>query len=700
MGFGLVRVRADGCFVFKWNKAIDINEPAQKAILFHDSAREDLLLQVKYDGALKDFGWLIPTPTLPKVEEGKMEPFYELSQLTQRHFGTSDSTMQGRPRGMLSADGEDEGVKVIEIKTVGAYEVSILSAKDASSLQHWLQAHEYSVPEGKSEIVEDYTRRGWYFVAVKIQLNGSLGFKIVSAASSKDAQSAVKARKTLQSKLSSGELHPLLITFDTPKAVFPLKISAVGGKPSEVSLYIIAAEPLLNGFIFGKSVEELSRQHAQWEDEKSARAEQLQKMRENSRAMGLRFFLDSFYNTSRRDPIPERLRDYTQDDLVALAREELGPIPTERLGEIFYAEPGGMLQCLRLTAEQIPVCARTFSRLKAGEWYLTKQVYAFAATEMRDLAFEPALAALSRTMSQPVGEVSSQSLAKLGPHAHVQLASACNSSNSIERLNAVIGIETSRNPDFGDNLAVLLKDQTPAIRLHALRASEANPESRFVDTIVALLGDPMLEIRQEASGYLSNHECPDRTPFYLALMRDPDANVRMYSLAIATWINRYAASDEVYREALRLLKDSDEHVRASALRTMRDKDVPRADVLPFLSSPVSVVSAMAHSMLRRGPSESFAETRTLSSMEVIGLVTNRVTTARLAGLKTLQQQGDAEAVELILPLLTDTNRLVRNRAFFVLRNITGEAVTENDPSKWQAWWKTNKSSFRPTKAVQ
>jgi hypothetical protein len=51
---------ADGCFVFKWNKEIDINEPTQKAIIVHDAGREDLLIQVKYEGPLEEFGWLIP----------------------------------------------------------------------------------------------------------------------------------------------------------------------------------------------------------------------------------------------------------------------------------------------------------------------------------------------------------------------------------------------------------------------------------------------------------------------------------------------------------------------------------------------------------------------------------------------------------------------------------------------------------------
>jgi HEAT repeat protein len=702
-GLGLASALADGCFVFKWNKAVDINEPAQKAIIFHDSGREDLLLQVKYEGSLEDFGWLIPTPNLPDVGEGTMEPFYELSKLTQRHFGSDEGRGTGRNSLTQRGGGPVEDVKVIQIKTVGAYEVSILSTKDAGSLQRWLKAHAYSFPEGKSEILEEYIRLGWYFVAAKIELNKGLGFKKAPATTPKEAPSAAGVRTTLQSKLSSGELHPLLISFDTPKAVFPLRISAAGGKPSEVSLYLIAAEPLLSGFIYGQSVERLGRQCDQWEAEKSVRPENRSKSKESISALKLQFFLDSFYSKDSGDPIRERLRDYTREELIGLAREEESTVPTENLGEVFYAPLGEMLRCLRVNAKELPVCARSFSRLKKGEWYLTKQVHTFTPTEMRDIEFEPAFSALAGTMSQRAGETAARVLAQLGPKAQVYLTQACRSTNSTERLNAVIGIEGAPNPGFADALLVLLKDQTPAIRLHALCAVNLNPESRFVDTIVGLLRDPIREVRMEAGGYLTQHEPPERTPFYLALMRDPDPNVRMSSLGIASWINRYAPSDEVFREALRLLKDPNEDVRAGALHAlyrMHDKDVPRAEILPFLSSPDSGVRGIAYAMLSPRSPGLPRVSMELSSTETVVLLTNRVTTVRLLGLKNLRGRGDADAVELIFPLLADTNKLVRNRAFFVLREITGADVPENDPAKWQAWWTANKSSFRPKPTVE
>src|SRR5262245_8620366 len=190
LGGALVALPAlgDGCFVFGWDKTVDINEPTQKATIVFDSGREDLLLQVKYEGALQDFGWLIPVPSLPTVTKGSMQPFYELSQLTQRQFGTpTEAASLGIRRG-----GPPEPVKVIEIRTVGAYEVSILSARDAGSLERWLKAHGYSIPEGRESIIDEYIKKGWYFVAARIQLDGDVALKLVSSTSPKDPDPSAK----------------------------------------------------------------------------------------------------------------------------------------------------------------------------------------------------------------------------------------------------------------------------------------------------------------------------------------------------------------------------------------------------------------------------------------------------------------------------------------------------------------------------
>jgi hypothetical protein len=529
-------VLADGCFVFKWDKKIDTNEPTQKAIIVFDSGREEILLQAKYEGPLEEFGWLIPTPSLPKVEKGSMEPFYELSQLTQRRFGRTLGI--AGTKGMEAARAGREEVEVIETKTVGAYEATVLSAQDSGSLARWLAAHDYSFPEGKSEIVDEYIRRGWYFIAAKIQLNAGLGFKTIAASETKNPQSRTSARKAIQSKLSSGELHPLLIKFDTPKAVFPLKISAVGGKPSEVSLYLIAKEALLEEFIFGKAIEHLGKQFITWKEERPNQRRRQESSHRNMRAMSVGFFLDSFYTTKPGERLSVDRRDYSKEDIERIAGEGQPPLPEDVLGPTFYPAPEEMLQCMQLTSEKIPKCSAGFPRLEKGNWYLTKLVHTFAPAEMRDLEFERAIPALGKLLPENAGGTAGQILLRLGDNGDSLLRRAATNADSSERLSVTLGIERERCNRLNDILAVLLKDDSPAVRLHALRAIDAAPDQRFTETVLSLLRDSSREIAREASGYLSNHEPTNRTPIYLALMKDPDPNVRGSALGIAIWMNR------------------------------------------------------------------------------------------------------------------------------------------------------------------
>jgi hypothetical protein len=103
-------VLTDGCFVWQWDRSVDIREPAQKAIILYDKGREDLILQVKVEGNVTDFGWLIPVPGLPEVSEASMNSFFELSRVIQRWDRRVDA---GR------AD-KEAAVQVLGYKTVGA----------------------------------------------------------------------------------------------------------------------------------------------------------------------------------------------------------------------------------------------------------------------------------------------------------------------------------------------------------------------------------------------------------------------------------------------------------------------------------------------------------------------------------------------------------------------------------------------------
>jgi hypothetical protein len=90
----------------------------------------------------------------------------------------------------------------------------------------------------------------------------------------------------------------------------------------------------------------------------------------------------------------------------------------------------------------------------------------------------------------------------------------------------------------------------------------------------------------------------------------------------------------------------------------------------------------------------------LTSAEAAPLTTNRFIMPRLSGLWILQENADADAVELALPMLRDTNSIVRSRAFAFFRNVSGEDLSRDDPVKWEQWWAANKAAFTSRKSAR
>jgi hypothetical protein len=673
----LLPVLADGCFVFRWNKKVDINEPAQKAIIVHDAGREDLLLQVKYEGPPEDFGWLIPVPTLPTVEKGSMKPFYELSQLTQREWGGFDRA------GTLSASSQgsrEETVKVIEVKTVGAYEVAVLSARDAGSLARWLKAHDYAIPQEKAGIIDEYIRKGWYFIAAKIQLDQAVDFKMASSNGPTSPGAPAKARKTLQAQLSSGELHPLLISFDTPKCVFPLRISAVGSKPSEVSLYVLSAGGLLDKFIFDKALRMLSQRRVEWEQKAKRQEKSREQCAQNARSLMLASQMYSLMPPSEKGQRPPR--DWSLEDIVAIGKEGQPFTSPEPLDDGPSNSSLELLQCLQVTPEKIPQSAKGMPRLKGKSWYLVKQVWTFRPEEMHDLEFQPALPVLAAALPGLEGGAAAGVLWHFGAGAVPILVSACRSTNSIERIHAASILQSLHDQRLVEPLLTLLKDEVPQVRFHAVMATTSNWDPRFVDPLISLFRDPRPQIHHQAVRWLKLHEPADRAPIYLELLNDPNPDVQWCALAVVSQINRSV----IPRAALlRLLGSSRLETVSLALNLLRgdqSRNLPPGPWSQLL--PPSVPE----------------QTNPLSSAEAAPLMTNQFTMARLMGLKVLRENADAKAVELALPLLRDTNSIVRNRVFALLQTVSGQDIPQNDPTKWEQWWAANKATFKATKSAR
>ena len=524
---------ADGCFVapkFVWDKHKDINEPTQKAILVYDAGREDLILQVKYEGPVDEFGWLIPVPNLPQVQRGSMKCFYELSQYTQKHFETEWQHSQTKGSPTLSAAGNDAAgkpeppVKVIEIKTIGAYEIAVLSTKDSGALAKWLETNQFYFPTNKADVIDSYVQQHWYFVAVKINLKKS-----------------TTGLSTTVSKLAGGELNPLQISFSNDKCVFPLKISSVNGKPSEIQVYVLSPEPLLEKTMLEKKLPLIYSNNLAQAARRAQSYKNMQALRMDMQSRIGGFALPPDSDEGKTIQMMSVTPETSPDDLLPYAK---------------------------VSKTELPDSSKEISRLASKSWWLTKQTWTFKPEEMRDLEFAPAIPVFADKLGTKYGYYATASLASYKADAVPALLAALQNTNRVVRINAVSifdqGYETINDPRLTQAALAWLKDSEPKVRLAAVDVLTEYPNWN-----------------------------PKNAGPLVAMLRDEDAGVRH---AVAFGLPRFRDDLEKYIPEIRaMLKDKDLNIRASALNMLihlpNQERVAREDLLHFSAWPTGQSSA-------------------------------------------------------------------------------------------------------------
>ena len=188
---------ADGGFISKFPLYLEAED--QTALIYFSNDKETLILSTIYKGKAADFSWLIPTPSKPKVSKPpkdiikKVEQLYnEIEEARRMAQIKSSMPVMGGP-GMM--------VEVLERKKVGYYDVAVLSSPSPNELYKWCQKEGYELPSLSPSIIKSYTDKGWYFVAVKLDL------------------------KAFGKEKVEGELEPIRLDFSSDKIVFPALIT-------------------------------------------------------------------------------------------------------------------------------------------------------------------------------------------------------------------------------------------------------------------------------------------------------------------------------------------------------------------------------------------------------------------------------------------------------------------------------------------
>ncbi|MEI6308437.1 MAG: DUF2330 domain-containing protein [bacterium] len=199
-----------------------VTETDQLALLAYDGGQETMLLQVSFQSWDSDLAWIVPLPSPPLVEEGPDGVFASLGELTQplvlwdQQLQETGQVQQASPVN-LGPKGSG-GVEVLDRRRVGLLDTTTLAARTSGELERWLQENGFLLPDGASAIIADYVQRGWVFLAMRLDI--------------------IPLLEEIPADGLIGLVQPVLLRFDAPWLVYPLRISSLNGDASAITLYI------------------------------------------------------------------------------------------------------------------------------------------------------------------------------------------------------------------------------------------------------------------------------------------------------------------------------------------------------------------------------------------------------------------------------------------------------------------------------
>ncbi|MBP1931185.1 DUF2330 domain-containing protein [Ammoniphilus resinae] len=225
--------QAVACGVLVSDSETNVRSEHMLAALYWDQSNRSEILAVKMsyqvnEGKVNSFGWVMPFPSPPKIEEASWALFESLGRVTEYkknlkekaslpRFPGTTGNKEGSPAG--------SGVSVIQEKQVGIYRTVTIQAKDTQSLKVWAKENKFTLPWVDSLVIENYIQKGWYFVLMDVENVGE--------------------------QKEEGEIKPVEFTFKTEKPVYPIQIAAFnreGGlspqKTIPLTLYLIGKERL------------------------------------------------------------------------------------------------------------------------------------------------------------------------------------------------------------------------------------------------------------------------------------------------------------------------------------------------------------------------------------------------------------------------------------------------------------------------
>jgi hypothetical protein len=267
---------ADGKF-YAPPETVPPDLPYQRAFIAHDGSRELLILQSKCRGDAKDFGWVVPVPSLPELASMSRDNcdwlFRKLDRATApevvhphgwlisgifilwvaslaysvilallQEFGIISYKFKpsvahaGCAAVVLfvlmvylvvtsipmcgMTGGRD--VEILSEARVGIYDVKVIRAEDTKPLVEWLQDKGYAFTGDDEAAFKEYVAKRWCFVTARVNTDEKEGALVEH----------------------EGLVMPLVMIFESEKPVYPLALTGTAGKETMILLYLLASHKL------------------------------------------------------------------------------------------------------------------------------------------------------------------------------------------------------------------------------------------------------------------------------------------------------------------------------------------------------------------------------------------------------------------------------------------------------------------------
>jgi hypothetical protein len=138
-----------------------------------DTKTEHFIRQASFKSEADDFGFLVPSPSQPELNESGNGAFPHLQKVTEPEvqkkrapgggIGCGCGVMPGAVKESALPD-----VHVLEEKLVAGFKASVLEASSANALVNWLKDNGYAFSPEVEAWAKPYVEAGWKFTALKV----------------------------------------------------------------------------------------------------------------------------------------------------------------------------------------------------------------------------------------------------------------------------------------------------------------------------------------------------------------------------------------------------------------------------------------------------------------------------------------------------------------------------------------------------